>query len=51
MTTQHRLVVLDICIRIRKRGVLSKMCPKPRWRDLKGQRVTIFKDKVIGEGE
>ena len=27
------------------------MCPKTRWRDLKGQRATIFKDKVIDEGE
>ena len=27
------------------------MCPKTRWRDLKGERTTTFKDKVIEEGE
>ena len=27
------------------------MCPRTRWRDLKGQRATIFKDKVIDEEE
>ena len=26
------------------------MCPKTRWRDLKGERTTIFKDEVIDEG-
>ena len=54
MTTQHRLVVLDTCIRSRKRGVVNKMCPKirwRRWRDLKGERATLFKGKVIEEGD
>ena len=35
-------------------GVASiddKMCPKTRWRDLKGERATIFKAKVIEEGD
>ena len=27
------------------------MCPKIRWRDLKAKRATMFKDKVIEEGE
>ena len=51
LATQHRLVVLDICIRGRKSGVINKMFLKRRWRDLKGVRATIFKDKVIDEGE
>ena len=51
MTTQYRLVVLDIFIRSRKRMVVNKMCPKIRWRDLKVERMIIFKDKVIDEGE
>ena len=50
MTTQHRLVVLDIFIRSKKRGVVNKMCPQTRCRYLNGERATIFKDKVI-EGE
>ena len=44
-------IVLDICIRSRKRWVVNKMCSKTRWRDLKGERGTIFKDKVIADGE
>ena len=51
LATQHRLVVLDICIRGRKSGVINKMFLKRRWRDLKGVRATIFKDKVIDAGE
>ena len=50
LTTQHRPVVLDICTRSRKKGVVNKMCPKTRWRDLKRERTTLFKDKVIDEG-
>ena len=51
MTTKHRLVILDICIRGRKRGVVNKMYPKTRWMVLKGERMKIFKDKVIDEGK
>ena len=50
LRTQHRLVVLDICIRSRKR-VVNKMCPKTKWRNLKGERPTIFKGKAIVEGD
>ena len=27
------------------------MCTKTSWRDLKGERATLFKDKVIDKGE
>jgi hypothetical protein len=47
LSTQHRLVILDTCIRSRKRVVVNKMYPKTRWRDLKGKRATIFTGKVI----
>lgn len=36
LATQHRIVVSDICIRSRKKGVVNKTCPKTSWRDLKG---------------
>ena len=26
------------------------MCPKTKWRNLKGKQATIFKDKVIKQG-
>ena len=30
---------------------IAYLCPKTRWRDLKGERRTIFKDKIIDEAE
>lgn len=51
MSTQHRLVVLDTCIRSRQRGVVKKVYPKIRWRDLKGERTIIYKGKVIEDGD
>ena len=47
LTIQHRLVVLNMCIRSRKRWIVNKI----RWRDLKGKTTTIFKKKVIEEGD
>ena len=50
LSTQHRLIILDTCIRSRKRVVI-KMYPKTMWRDLKGERAKIFKGKVTEEGD
>lgn len=30
LTTQHRIIVFDVCIRSRKRGMVNKRCPKTR---------------------
>ena len=38
LTTQHKLVVLDICNRNRRSRIVNKMCLKTRWRDLKGKK-------------
>ena len=38
LETQHRLVVLDICVISIKRGVVNIMFPKTRWGDLKRER-------------
>lgn len=43
MTTQPRIIVFYICIRSKKKGVVNIMCPKLRWRDLKGERIIISK--------
>ncbi|XP_077223408.1 uncharacterized protein LOC143857020 [Tasmannia lanceolata] len=50
LVTQHRLVVLDICIKRWKRKDRDVRHPRTRWWDLKGEKLKMFKDRLLKEG-
>ena len=47
VTTQHRLVVLDICIRRWSRRDIRKRNPWIKWWGLKREKQDVFTDKMI----
>ncbi len=49
ITTQHRLVVLDICISRRRKRCIRQRNPRIKWWGLKGKKQYVFKDKLIKE--
>ena len=51
LTTQHRLLVLDVQVRNWKRKNHKKQNPRIRWWDLKGEKQLIFKKKLRGRRE
>ena len=51
LTTQHRLLVLDVHVRKWKRANRIKQNSRIRWWDLKGEKQLIFKEKLSGRRE
>ncbi|XP_052178173.1 uncharacterized protein LOC127791967 [Diospyros lotus] len=51
LTTQHRLLVLDVQVRNWKRKNHIKQNPRIRWWNLKGEKQLIFKEKLRGRRE
>jgi Reverse transcriptase (RNA-dependent DNA polymerase). len=49
LTTQHRVLVLDIAIKKQSRGRKENNNPRTRWWNLKGENLELFKDKVRKE--
>ncbi|KAJ0851967.1 putative SWR1-complex protein 5/Craniofacial development protein [Helianthus annuus] len=45
-TAQHHLLVADIAIKLRLTEGERKTRPRTRWGDLKGEKITLFRDKV-----
>jgi Reverse transcriptase (RNA-dependent DNA polymerase) len=50
VATQHKLVVLDIRIKKSVRRKIGVRDSRTRWWNLKGENLSRFKDKIIGEG-
>jgi hypothetical protein len=49
LTSQHRIMVLDIDIKNQSRVRKVKINPRTRWWNLKGEKLELFKDKVLNE--
>ncbi|XP_042499841.1 craniofacial development protein 2-like [Macadamia integrifolia] len=47
LTSQHKLLILDMCFNLPKKKTRNQVCLKVRWCRLKGESVGCFRDKMV----
>lgn len=47
LTSQHRLMVLDVCLKGQHRTTKETRRPRTRWRSLRGEKLEMFKGKML----
>lgn len=49
--SQHRLIVLDICLEGQQRMRKESTNPRTRWSSLQGEKLELFRDKMLREAK